>query len=222
MGSVSRQPAQQGPCVAESSPSRTCKARSLDYVNGPDDDVGIWLERLRDAADARAWAVATLRQVDRFSDAHFGMRGGSAEDQEASRKETAHDEMVTEGYLLVMALDRLRSRLARGTHRDLLSEMPTAAGIQIGPVRLRSDGPEPDGDATYIRHVRNAHAHDDEDRRFLQEYGVSPELVRSVDWDPDEVMYGGLHVGDTRSSVEAVRTELERRHAEALGHYSAG
>jgi len=130
--------------------------------------------------------------------------------------------MVTEGYLFVMALDRLRSRLARGTHSDLLSAMPSAADIQIGPVRLKAVGPDSDQDGSYIRHVRNAHAHDDEDRRFLRAYGVSPELVMSVDWDPDEVLYGGLHVGATRRSVDAVLVELERRHAEALTHYSAG
>lgn len=164
----------------------------------------------RDATDARAWAKACLRQVDRFSDAYRRTHAGRDVDPTLPADGTARDEMLTEGYLLVMATDRLRSRLERGVHADLLDQFTEPQAIQLGPVDR-----DPYDGATYVQHLRNAHAHDDDRRYFVDTYGLSSNLVIGTNWDPGQVVFGGLDVGAARRSVEAILVELERRHARA-------
>ena len=161
-----------------------------------------WAEVRNAAHEALKWARGTLIQLNRWREAfHLAHLG-------ADINWDAFDQADVETHLLAVTGDQLRTTLAGGPHADLLPMLPPPNHINSELPGATSDG------ALYLRHVRNAHEHNDQQGWFSRDYGFTHKAsVASADGSYGTV--GGIQLPGFEDAVRAIARELEPRLAEA-------
>jgi hypothetical protein len=182
-------------------------------VSGGNRTVEEWGERLSSGHAAHGWARACVIQFDRW------LTSWRAAHQESGRPDWVEfRQAFVEGHFMVVAADHLAAALATGPHSDLLARLPEPrpntehpldAGLRMAPA---TDG------ATYLRHVRNAHEHNDEDGRFAEAYGFGHGW-HVGDLAGESGSIGGLPLPEFPAAVREIERILDERCSEADAEY---
>ncbi len=168
-----------------------------------------WAKVRGDASTASKWAKGALVQIDRFLEAWTAAHSRAAEKPPVIDYD-ARSQAFVDGYFMVLAADRVRKTLTNGAHEDLVELLPAPAEWEL----LNAETGIVAG-AEYLRHVRNAHEHDDEDGRFEKGYGYSHRWTVGSAADPYNLNFGGVTIGPLFDAMKSIMETLDARGAEA-------